>query len=178
MTEYLIDSNIFIEPYQRYYNFDIAPTYWDKFLTMYKNSILLVDKVKVEICKQTDDGKKDELQKWVEDECLPLNKGISSTSNQEVFNKFRAINKYVKESPYYKDSSYREWFSNPDKADPWPIAIAAVHGYTIVTFENQNNNLSSKNPTKKEPRIPDIRKEFDVECIDLFELMRRENCVI
>lgn len=28
---------------------------------------------------------------------------------------------------------------NPDPADPWLVAVAAAHGYTIVTNENQNS---------------------------------------
>ncbi|TDL96621.1 DUF4411 family protein [Macrococcus carouselicus] len=60
-----------------------------------------------------------------------------------------------------------------DKADLWLIAVAKVYGYTIVTMEKRDRNLSDSNPTKRELHISDVCDRFEVECIDLFELMRR-----
>jgi hypothetical protein len=54
-----------------------------------------------------------------------------------------------------------------DDADPFIIALARSRGWTVVTLEKVSNN-----PEK--PKIPDVCKNLGVECIDLFELCRKE----
>lgn len=178
MVKYLIDSNCLIEAYRRYYNFDIVPSFWHQFKRTYDQSVFLLDKVKNEICLQTDPIKKDELQLWLEQNCLIGGKVISCTKNQAVIDQYQIILQYVYNAPHYRESSFREWALSMDKADPWLIAVASIDNYTIVTLETRDSNLSANNPTRKEPKIPDVCDYFGVECINLFDFMRRENCII
>ena len=90
---------------------------------------------------------------------------------------YAAVLNYLSESPLYKQKSFDEW-ATFEKADPWLIAIAKAHGYTIVTMEERNRNLNPSNPTSKEPRIPDVCAALGVECINLYDLMHAQQCLI
>jgi hypothetical protein len=56
-------------------------------------------------------------------------------------------------------------------ADPWLIAAAIKHSYTVITFEKSNVGLNVNQPSKS-VKIPDICKQFNVNCEDLFYMMR------
>ncbi|MDQ7139981.1 DUF4411 family protein [Staphylococcus simulans] len=56
-------------------------------------------------------------------------------------------------------------------ADPWLIAIAKREGYTIMTNENRNVNLSTSQPSKA-PKIPDICDDLNIECIDMNQFFK------
>lgn len=53
-------------------------------------------------------------------------------------------------------------------ADGWIIAHALAHGITVVSHEEQAKDNSM------EIKIPDVCKAFGVECINIFEMLRRE----
>ena len=56
MTEkFLVDANSFIEPYRRYYAFDLIPSYWEALSAKAKTGrVVLLDMVKDEIDKGED----------------------------------------------------------------------------------------------------------------------------
>lgn len=56
-----------------------------------------------------------------------------------------------------------------DPADPWVIALAARQRLTVVT----NEFPTSFRRKPGAPRIPDVCDAFELECIDLDELLRR-----
>ncbi|WP_370738837.1 DUF4411 family protein [Trichococcus shcherbakoviae] len=58
------------------------------------------------------------------------------------------------------------------------IAIAKAHGYTRITMEERNRNLNPSNPTSKEPRITDFCAAFGVACINLYDLIHAQQCLI
>lgn len=64
---FLIDTNVLITPYQQYYRFSIAPTFWDKINEHSNtNSIKTIQHVHDEICWKKKEQEKDDLQKWFE----------------------------------------------------------------------------------------------------------------
>ena len=63
-----------------------------------------------------------------------------------------------------------EW-SKGSVADPWLIATASEHNYTLVTFEVPNKGLNSRYPSKN-AKIPDIAKVFEVEVANLYHMIR------
>lgn len=69
-----------------------------------------------------------------------------------------------------KPAALTEW-SREEVADPWLIATAAVGNYTIVSFENENKGLNTRNPSKN-AKIPDVAKVFKVEVKNLYYMMR------
>ena len=56
-------------------------------------------------------------------------------------------------------------------ADPWVIALAMryQHG-VVVTEEQQTGNLSN-------PKIPDVCRDLEIECINIAGLVRKENWI-
>ena len=60
MTDYLLDSNVFIEAKNRYYGFDFCPAFWD-WLTQQKDTgkVASIEKVAGEL-----KAKDDELARW------------------------------------------------------------------------------------------------------------------
>lgn len=64
-AKFIIDTNVLIEAYQRYYSFDIAPIFWDSILKEIKNgNIIIIDRVANEIEKGDD-----KLKNWVCGKC-------------------------------------------------------------------------------------------------------------
>lgn len=174
--KYLIDSNSLISPYRTFYQFGLVPSFWEWLKQTYDTSIFLVDKVRDELC-HAKGMKKDELQVWVEKNCLGSGKVILPNTNGDVLREYVAVLSYIEMSKVYTQKSYDEW-AIIGKADPWLIAVAKANNYTIVTLEERDNNFNSSHPTKKEPRIPDVCYAMGIECINLFELMKAEACVI
>ena len=177
MTKYLIDSNSLISPYRTFYQFDLVPSFWKWFKETYDQSIYLVDKVRDELCHVKGAGDKDDLQVWIELHCLSKEKMIFPNGDAAALAEYAAVLNYLSESPLYKQKSFDEW-ATFEKADPWLIAIAKAHGYTIVTMEERNRNLNPSNPTSKEPRIPDVCAALGVDCINLYDLMHAQQCLI
>ena len=77
---------------------------------------------------------------------------------------------HIQNSPCYKPAALAEW-SRESAADPWLIAAAAVYNYTLITFEEANKGLNTKNPSKS-AKIPDVANEFGVKTEKLFYMIR------
>jgi len=60
--KFVMDTNVFIEAYKRYYSFDIAPSFWNALVQHAENGhIISIDRVKQEM---NSFHKEDELSKW------------------------------------------------------------------------------------------------------------------
>lgn len=159
---FLIDSNSFMEPSNRYYSFDIAPGFW-KQLTPHINlgRIIILDMVKAEVVNGND-----ELSNWMS----KLNSPIMDHRENAIIKKYAEVLEFVRSNPCYQEAALHEW-SESNIADAWLIATAAVHGYTLITFEKTakpNSNSPSKNA-----KIPDVAMAFDVKTDNLFYMMRQ-----
>jgi hypothetical protein len=175
--KYLIDSNSLISPYRTFYQFEVIPSFWKWFKQTYDESIFLVDKVRDELCHAKEQKSKDHLQLWVEENCLAREKIILPNTDKDVLLEYAKVLQYVENSSFYTQKSFDTW-AGFEKADPWLVAIAKAHNYVIVTMEERNRNLNAKNPTSKEPRIPDVCANLGVRCINLFDLMQEMCCII
>ena len=155
---YLIDSNILIEAKNRYYDFDIAPGFWEFLLRESKKGTLKSnDMVYLEL---TDQGG-DRLKKWTEDNGDIFN---IHSDEEEIQYHFSEIATYVEKHPRYSDSEKARFLSG---ADGWLIAAAKHYEGVVVTHEQAVNEHSSK------VKIPNVANHFGVLTIDTFELMRR-----
>lgn len=162
-TRYLIDTNTLITPYKLYYPFDLAPGFWVKLRREIDNgSLLILDLVKAELVKGDDD-----LSEWIKsiDDSLIIDRRTS-----EIMHKYGEILNYIQTCGFYKVDAVTNW-SKPDIADAWIIATASVHNLTVITLEKGNGNLNSANKARS-AKIPDICKQFNVPCEDLFYMMR------
>lgn len=164
---YLVDANIFIQPHQKFYPFDFAPSYWEFLSTHIKNGdIGLLSLVYDEVLKGGDD-----LSDWLKD--LGCNK-IDHRA-PEIWSIYGQVLTHVQNATsvtgtkLYKQSALDEWAKN-DIADPWLVATAKAKNYDLVTMEISNGSLGTN--SAKYAKIPDVARAFHVECGGLFEMMR------
>lgn len=155
--KYLVDSNAFIEPFQKYYPFSLVPQYWDVLKLGHKNGIVFtIDHVRTELKVQ-----KDALSEWVER--LPP-AFFLDTSAPEFQRRYGDIIHWVV-SQDFRDKPKEDFASG---ADGWLVAYAEIEKHTIVTQE------SLKPPdTRKHVSIPNVCRQFGVDFINVFEFFRR-----
>lgn len=162
--KFLIDTNSLITPYQQYYPFDFAPSFWSQMEQHFRSgSILLLDMVKNEILHGKED---DDLNKWMKS----LGIDVIRRDQFTIIERYGQIMDHLATAPYYQPSALKEW-SKDTVADAWLIAAAAVYGYTLITFEVHNRNKNEHTPSKY-AKIPDVADEFGVKTDSLFYLMR------
>lgn len=154
---YLLDTNTFIEAKNRYYGFDIVPSFWVKLESFESMNVAVIANVRDEIL----DGK-DELAQWFESKSQEWI--IPTDENSDIVAKFAEVAQYVSTNSQYTVQREKDRFLS--KADPWLIAAASVLGATIVTHE-----LSVDKQSKK-VKIPDVAKAFNVSCVNIFEMLR------
>ena len=162
--KFLIDSNSFMEPYRRYYAFDLMPTYWDELSKRTESGrLVLLDMVKDEIHKGGDD-----LADWIgKQNGFEICKHVSPA----IIGKYQEVLQYVQTCGLYKEQALQAW-APENIADPWLIAAASVNDYTIITSEVPSGGLSPKNPNKN-AKIPDVAKAFGVRTNNLYYMMRQ-----
>ena len=152
--KYCLDTNFFIEGWNKYYSPDFCPSYWDVIDDLGKSGLLFVNQeVKKEI-----DRVDDSLTQWFKNKeylVKPINDDVQKCL-KEIYSK----------NPDHK------YLANNTKsrslADPWVIAHAMVENATVVTKEYLSE---SQNPQKI--KIPDVCNNMGVSWIDDFEFIRQ-----
>ena len=159
---FLVDANIFIGPYKSYYAFDLAPKFWSFIEDKLKDgSITILDKVYDELTAGND-----ELTEWL----AKIHPNKINHKDPGILKAYQQVITHIQTSGFYNQKALAKW-SNDQVADPWLIACASMNGYTLVTFETHNGNLSRQSPISN-PKIPDVCKALNVGCNDLFHMMR------
>ena len=160
---FLIDSNSLISPYQLYYPFDFASRFWDQLKEKIEDgNVIILDVIKDELMKGND-----ELSKWINQFNHNL---ILDRRTSEILENYGKVLNYIQASGLYKEKALTEW-SNVNVADPWLIAVALTFGHTIITFEKHNGGIKAMSQLGS-AKIPDVCRAFDIECRDLFYMMR------
>ena len=158
---FLIDANILITAYKKYYPFDFCAGFWDFILEQCgRGKIGLIKSIIDEI----KDGN-DELSEWIGDNIQSLNV-IDNTipEIQILYARIADALEYKKISKNHSDAEIRRFL---DKADPWLIATALHYGYKVVT----NENIVERNSSKV--KIPNVCRYFDVDYeIEPFLMLR------
>ncbi len=154
MLKYSIDASAIIDAWVRYYPIDLFPSFWDKFEEMIINGAGKA----IEIIEREINRKDDGVTKWFK------------TKNLYYF--FSEINDRIENSvaTILKNENYQRLVEDRKGtfgADPFVIAFAQVENLIVVTGEKQSNNILK-------PKMPDVCKELNIECINILELMRIE----
>ncbi|WP_427813458.1 DUF4411 family protein [Enterococcus sp. 22-H-5-01] len=160
---YLLDTNIYISFYDRYYPKENFPTFWNEF-TKILNTDIVIPKVIMNENYQS---------KWFVEEYLANNFKQAFVNHKEYMDEWGAVLQHVSESSYYNENaliSERGW-ANERIADGWLIAIAQKENYTIVTDEVKNPNLNRVNPSKN-CKIPDVAADLGVNCISMLNFFK------
>lgn len=149
MPLYCFDTNVFIEPWNKYYRPDLMPDYWEYIAELGRQNIVFCpEEVEREIHRQ-----KDDLSEW-----LKVNKHIVRTITPDIQKKVREV---LKLYPAIINVG-----KGRSMADPWVIAHAWNEKCVVVTKETPAGNDAKC-------RIPDVCKHLHIDCIDDFEFGRR-----
>lgn len=132
---FVLDTNVFIEAYRRYYAMDLCPGFW-QCLEHYcqKTHLLSIDRVRNEI------GEGDELDEWVRQ---APNKLFASTAEDETVQAFSKMMIWVQNNSNFKQIAKEEFAR---VADGWLVAYAEVHGLVVVTHESFDPNSQRRVP--------------------------------
>ncbi|MGB9639205.1 MAG: DUF4411 family protein [bacterium] len=180
LSKFCLDANIFIDSYKRYYPFDLFPTFWE-LLEKLANKNIVISTISIynEIAKN-----EDKLADWCKKN-KKMFKDIRNEDNpdsQKYFGCIIEIIRFIKEK--YTSKKAEEFLGtlgeSENNADIEVIAYSKVYGYIVVTFEGSAGNIEST-VVRKGPeigkyncnvKIPDICNFFNVECINLFEMLK------
>ena len=170
-TQYLLDTNIFIEASKKYYHFEICPDFWSMLIEQHEaGRVFSIEQVKKEIYvprkrqnaidpQSGDSPKYDDLASWVKNAPKSF---FESCDDLLVPKSYREIIQSVSSNPQYRPEAKSEFAS---VADSWLIACAYAHDVTIVTHENFSQD------SKKRVLIPVVCKEFNVPVATLFQML-------
>lgn len=135
---------------------DFCPAFWDMIDKHTEDgSILILDQVHQELTKG-----ESAVSEWIKER---KNSGlIKKFHDDETQKEYKKIVDHIAGDDY-KPEVVAEFLSG---ADPWIIAACKAHQLVLVTKETYSES-------KKKVKIPNICREFDVEYIDDFEMIRR-----
>jgi hypothetical protein len=157
MKRYLLDTNIFIAAYDRYYRNEYFPTFWEKFSVIINQNIVIPKIVKDEITKS------DWFLEW-----LKVNYEDEIMNHKDYSQQWQRILDFVQSCGLYTDKALidqTKGWANEVIADPWLVAIAKEEGLILVSDEDRIPNLGKGNLVRA-AKIPDICDRQSVRCIN------------
>jgi hypothetical protein len=159
---FLVDTNVFITPFEAYYPFDFAPSFWTFLETNILNgNIKVLSKVYDEVTKGNDD-----LAQWI----ARLDFKQIDHREPKIQNSYGVVLAHIQTSRnLYTARALAEW-SKDKCADGWLVATAMAYRYELITFERPNGSLGIN--VSRRPKIPDVANHFGVQWGNLFEMMR------
>lgn len=153
---YSLDLSALFAAFNERYPIENFPGFWRKMEELIRSDRLIMPEVAF------DKALKDErVKEWVTDNQLrpylrrPIDEPIQSK-----------VGEILEEFPRLLDDR-----TGKSGDDPWVIALAMVSHNGIVLTEEKPTGV------KHRPKIPDVCAHFDLECIQLVELVQRENWV-
>lgn len=160
--KFVLDANVFIQSHRDHYAFDIVPGFWKALLDQHDDGTLVsIDRVKEEVLSG---GKDDALEDWVK-KTSPKTLW-ATTKEAKTAAAYGEMMNWVQASAHYTDAAKRIFATN---ADGWLAAYAKVNKLAVVTHEKFNADK------KVEVPLPNLCKQFGVESITTFEMLRRLN---
>ena len=160
---YLLDTNIYIAFYERYYPQRNFPSFWEKLVQTFQQEVV-VPRVVMEETK-----KSDWLNTYMTETC-----GVNPIDHRQYWKQWDEVLKNVRNNPVYNNEALdsQNGWSNETVADAWLLAIAKEEKYVLVTEEIKNVNLYKGGPVRS-AKIPDVAEDIGVECIDRLEFYKR-----
>lgn len=158
MTQYIIDANILIQAYRKYYPMDVFISFWDRIQHLAHSDIVVsIDKVKGEIEPSGDD-----LSRWCLAQ-LPQNFFMDSAPCLPHYAK---VIRTVVELDKYTNGAISE-FSDASESDAFLVAMAmSSSDYVLVTEEIPQPQ------GKHKVKIPDVCALFGLRHINTVEMFR------
>ena len=157
MTKYLLDTNIYINFYERYYQFDFFPSFWEKIKAIINSQVVLPDIVVNEHYQD------ESFKKWLEDNFVG-----TCCKYKDYADLWGEVIQHIATHDCYSEKALtndKSW-TREKIADGWLVAIAKKDNLVIVTSETKNFNLNKNQPTQS-PKVPDIANDLGIRCIDM-----------
>lgn len=150
MKTYILDTNVFIEAWNKYYSPDFFPSYWEMILNLSKKRLVYIPEAVYDELQEKDDN----LSEWIKN-----NNFLIEPIDEDIQLKLKIV----------LSDNFAKLLVNSNKkrnlADPWVIAHALSKGHYVVTKE-----ILTGRPN--DPRIPDICNHFNVSFMNDFDLIR------
>lgn len=156
--KYILDTNVFVQAKNLYYQFHFCPGFWDWLCKLNPNGFLSIKNVYDEICYTND-----ELKEWVTKQ-QSLFVDFDNRSATKISEIKKLLDK--KQVPQYQQTEFLS------VADSFLVAFAMEHNCTIVTHEKlaANNQLCAKGKVQ----LPSVAKELGVPCKTIFNVIKAE----
>lgn len=151
---FLVDTNILVEAYRRYYAFDLVPSFWDFLERNFESGNLVSIRPVLDELKEGNDA----LTEWAKDRP----QFFKDIADLATFQMMGEIADWVKNQDY-RQSAVDEFLRI---ADYLLVAYAAAHGLTVLTHELPSPDA------KKRVKIPDVCNAFGIDYVDTFTMMR------
>lgn len=166
---YLLDTNVFIDAFNKYYSFDFGMVFWNFLEKKASQKIICsIAKVLYEI-KQREDALKEWTIKHFDKYFHPTNDNTTLKAYKNVAVCVKNKTKLSSRNDAYYTPNALNAFLAENKADAWLIAYAYSHSQKlcIVTLEKPGGS--------KKVSIPDVCKDLGIPCIDTFQMLRNLN---
>jgi len=157
MNKYCLDTNFFVEAWNKYYSPDFCHDYWTVIDELGKQGIIFVTQFVKDEIEKVDD----ELKKWFQNK-----KWLVKPINDKVQQCLKDI--YAKNELHFRlvDST-----KGRSVADPWVIAHAMAENATVVTKEDKAPDITKK------IKIPNVCENMGVNYMNDFDFIREANIV-
>lgn len=167
MAKYIIDANILIQAYRKYYTLDVFISFWDRIKYLADTNVICsIDKVKNEILPSGD-----ELSQW----CISQLPNDFFIDTSPFIREYSAVIRNVASLNKYTPNAISE-FSDSNIADAFLVASAlslnVADDYVLVTEE------VSDPQRKKRVKIPDVCPLFNVRWINTIGMFKELNIQI
>ncbi|MEX2564415.1 MAG: DUF4411 family protein [Cyclobacteriaceae bacterium] len=152
-VSYILDTNVFIEPWTKYYSPKFCTGYFECLNKLGNNGVIAIpEMVQKEVAKVDDD-----LAHWL------LNKSDIPVLNitESVQQALRSIYSHDPKHTRLTDTT-----KGRSMADPWVIAHAIVEKATVVSKEEKVVTKVSK-----KVKIPNVCDNMGIRCIQDFEFI-------
>ena len=154
LNKYCLDTNVLIQPWQKYYSPKLCPDYWSVLNTLGEQGIVFLPQIVYEEIIRTDD----DLTEWLKCSNIPV---LSPDTN--VTNILRTI---FEVNPLHR--TLVDNTKNRSLADPWVIAHALNEKAIVVTKEEKVTRADASRI-----KIPNVCENMGVTWIDDFEFIDR-----
>lgn len=156
---FLLDTNVFIESYRRFYGFDFCPGFWKSLVDQAtKDRLASIDVVRAELERGGD-----ELFEWIQDSGREI-KFFETKDDLRVLEVYRQLQDWVSRMDYREPA--RNEFRMTSNADGWLVAYAKAYSCTVVTLEGEDAR------NRRKVLIPALCRDHGVECVTLWDMLR------
>ena len=156
MVVYSLDLSALFAAFNERYPIENFPAFWCKIEELIKNDRLKIAEIAF------DEALRDEgVKKWCKENQLRPN--FRWATNDPIQ---RKVSEILKLFPKLLDDR-----RGKSGDDPWVIALAMVSQNCIVVTEEKPTGSPLR------PEIPDVCAHFNLQCIQLVELVQRENWI-